>query len=326
MNKLLQKVQPLLRKMQPWARAHIWQFELLLATVAVIMVLTLLKNAFAFWALLISLFLYYAARLITVYTIEPSGASTGQETRQERRERWGIIRVLKRWRWPLLGLLVLAIIAFLLYYFVARQLPVNTQGYMTFFTSVGAIGAWVTGIALAIFAYQQWQMRHVEHSLLFIPRLLFSPVGPPITGMLEKDPVRYPYRVEWTVAIRNVSQIPIWIDRLALEVRLAGIADSKRAIFSPKDAHILEPADLIPPFDVTLSTPRKISWIIEGPNAGDTFDYVSGDSGSREFELVCRTSYSIPQSPNKWITDEIISEPCYVPENAGWGRSKYVLT
>lgn len=123
MNKLLQKVQPLLRKMQPWARAHIWQFELLLATVAVIMVLTLLKNAFAFWALLISLFLYYAARLITVYTIEPSGASTGQETRQERWERWGIIRVLKRWRWPLLGLLVLAIIAFLLYYFVARQLP-----------------------------------------------------------------------------------------------------------------------------------------------------------------------------------------------------------
>jgi len=312
--------------MQPWAKAHIWQFELLLATVAVVTVLTLLKNVFARWALIISLFLYYAAKLTTVYTVEPSEVSSEKESRQRTQERRGTSGVLKQWKWPLLGLLVLAIVAFLLYYFVARRLSADTQGYIAFFVSIGAIGAWVTGIALAIFAYQQWQIRKTEHGLLFIPQLSLALGGPPIAGLLNEDGMRYPYRVEWTVVIRNISQIPVSINRLGLEVRLAGVSDSKRAVFSPKDAHILEPANLRAPFDITLSTPQRIRWIAEGPDVGDTFDYVSGDSGKREFELICRVSYSIPQSPNNWITDEIISEPCYISEKASWGRAQPFLT
>ena len=56
-----------LSKMQPWAEAHIWQFQLLLATVTVVTVFAIVESTFARWALIISLFLYYAANLIVVY-------------------------------------------------------------------------------------------------------------------------------------------------------------------------------------------------------------------------------------------------------------------
>ena len=235
------------------------------------------------------------------------------------------IRQLKRRGWALLGLFLLAGISLALV-FVARQLPSDATGYQAFFTGFAAIGAWITGIALVVFTYQQWRLRRIEHSLLFTPQIILTSGVSPVTGPTVIDSQQYPYRIEWAVLAQNTSQLPVVVNHMEILIRLAGEDGGRQTILTPLYCHVLEPNDLRPPFQISLSTPRQIRWIVEGPNVGDAFDYVSGDSNIRDFELICKIFAAIPQHRDSFIIVETLSDRFYVPMDAPWGISTSFLT
>lgn len=227
--------------------------------------------------------------------------------------------------WILLGLFLLVIIVLALA-FIAKQLPPDATGYQAFFTAVTAFGAWITGAALAIFTYHQWQLRRTEHNLLFDPQITLTSGGTPMTGLAIHNVVKYPYRVEWTVFIQNTSQLPVLVNYVQVNLMLAAQDKSRQAPLYPIFCHILEPADMKPPFEVTLTSPQRIKLIVEGSNAGDAFDYVCGDSGSRDFELLCKIFGTTLNGPQRSTSAELCSESFYVPQNAGWDTSSAVMT
>ncbi len=313
-----------LLKMQPGAEAHIWQFQLLLATVTVITVFTIVESTFARWALIISLFLYYAANLIVVYGRVLDVSNIRQANHQAPEE---MVERDKQGKRKLLLWVLLAIVAICsVLYYIAQRVPSDTQGHIAFFAAVGATGAWMTGIALALFTYQQWQLRKAEHSLLYTPRLMLDYAGPPIVGRIEENGVRYPYGIKWDIFVRNLSRIPILIHRVTLEIRLSGNERTNRVGLDPLYAHLLEPPTPPRPFQVSLDTPKIVRWIVEGTSVGETLDYVSAESNRREFELVCRVSASMPQNPEIWIAKEFFSEPIHIPQDAPWGDPISFLT
>lgn len=226
--------------------------------------------------------------------------------------------------WLLIGLAVLIVIAVILYFFVAKNLSWDAQGYMAFFAAVSASGVWVTGAALALFAYFQWQLWRTQHTLLYIPVVNLISGGTPKFGPIEENQTRYPYRVEWEVLITNSSSIPIFIHNTALKLVPPEGIQGKDMPFSPKD-YKLEPANLSSAqvCQITSSSPQRVRWIIHGPDIGKIFDYVSDVSNNREFRLICRVAYSTPQNHTP-IPLEITSNQFPVPQNAPWGSSTYV--
>ena len=227
-------------------------------------------------------------------------------------------------RWISIGLLVLVVII-LVPIFARQRLP-DPQEYQAFLTAFAATGAWVTGIALALFAYQQYRLRQTEHSLLFEPQILLRSAGTPITEELKYNNQRYPYRVEWTVLILNTSQQPILIEFMSLRIRQWGKATDKEGYLNIPSYHVLEPDGLEPPFQVTLTTPQRIRWIIEGYNAGQDLDDFFGDSNNRNFELIFYVQATNPQDPSTSIFYGIISNSFRIPKDAPWGDKIPTLT
>ena len=224
-------------------------------------------------------------------------------------------------KWISIGLLVLVAIVIGLF-FLAQQLPTTTRGYQTFFTAFAAVAALGTGIALVFVAYQQYKLRQTEHSLLFEPQILLRSAGTPITGKLTYNNWIYPYGIEWTVLILNTSQQPILIEFMSLRIRQRGWgkATDKDGYLSLPSYHVLEPDGLEPPFQVTLTTPQRIRWIIEGYNAGQDLDDFFGDSNNRNFELIFYVQATNPQDPSTSIFYGIISNSFRIPKDAKWGQ------
>ena len=208
--------------------------------------------------------------------------------------------------------------------FVALHLPANASGYEAFFTAVGAIGTLITGIALSIFAYYQWRISDRQHKLLYSPELVISGRGSPRVGPGKDNGMEYPFRIEWVVLINNTSQLPIVVEHMGIELTFAGQDSYKRAPLTPLYCHMAEPRELTPPFQITLNSPQTIKWIVQGPNAGDPFDYVSVDDNSRDFRLVFTIFYNIPPIPETKV-EGYVSGQFHVVKNAPWGTAKRIF-
>ena len=86
-------------------------------------------------------------------------------------------------RWITIGAVVLVAIV-IGFIFVARQLPPTPQGYQAFFTAFAGVAALGTGVALAVFVYQQYKLRQTEHRLLFEPQILLNSVNPDLPNSI----------------------------------------------------------------------------------------------------------------------------------------------
>lgn len=308
-----------LQMIEPNAKYFMWVFGMVLAIATVVNILDMLTPSSRL-ILVISLILFFFAGLIVFI-------SDLQRSKQKGTEIPTNVEQSGRNRWILIGLLVLAAVI-LVAIFVPRQLQLDPQGYQTFFIAFAGIGAWVTGIALAVFAYQQYKLRQTEHRLLFEPQILLRSAGTPITGELTYNNQRYPYRIEWTVLILNTSQQPILIEFMSLRIRQWGWgkATDKEGYLNIPSYHVLEPDGLEPPFQVTLTTPQRIRWIIEGYNAGQDLDDFFGDSNNRNFELIFYVQATNPQDPSTSIFYGIISNSFRIPKDAPWGDKIPTLT
>ncbi len=302
-----------IRNIEPHARQFRWVFGMVLATATVVSIYNILTPINRI-IIFISLILFFFAGLIVFISDlqrnQQEGTSIPVHTEQPGRNKWISI-----------GLLVLVVIVIGLI-FIARQLPPTPQGYQAFFTAFAGIAALGTGIALGVFAYQQYKLRQTEHSLLFEPQILLRSTGTPISGEeLRYNNQRYPYRIEWTVLILNTSQQPILIEFMLLRIRQRGWGKTpdKDGYLSPPSYYVLEPNGLEPPFQVTQTTPKRIRWIIEGYNASQELDDSFGDSNNRDFELIFYVEATNPQDPSTPIIEGIVSNPFPVPKDAPWG-------
>ena len=226
--------------------------------------------------------------------------------------------------WTFLGLLLPAgvVLALVL---VARRLPSDVTGYQAFFTFFAAVGGWITGIAIAVFAYHQWRLRRVEHDLRYKPKIMLTSGANPATGPATIESLSYPYRIEWVVLVENRSQLPVVVNHMNVSVRLAGEDAGTDALLTPLYCHVLKPMNMWLPLQVTLSTPLHVRWIVEGPNAGDAFKHVSGDRGARDFQLVCSIFTTVPEDTGSPVVTEVASDQFYVPKDAPWGASAFFL-
>lgn len=223
-------------------------------------------------------------------------------------------------RWALLGMIALA--AIILIPVLAKQRLPDPQEYQSFLTAFAGVGAWVIGIALVVFTYQQYKLRQTEHNLLFNPQLILTSGDISFTGSLLLWQMREPYTIKWTVYLQNTSQIPILIQDMNVYVRLVGEESSEQSRLAsrltPRYCHIVEPENLMLPFEVTLTKPYHIMWLVDG-SAGDVFDYVSRGSGNRDFVLIFEVAAKRPQDPKESIFfKETTSWGIHVPKDANW--------
>lgn len=302
-----------LKMIEPNAKYFMWVFGMVLATATVVNILDILTSSSRLM-LIIFLILFFLAGLIVF--ISDLRRSSKQESTQIPTD----IERAGRNRWALLGILALMAII-LVPIFVARQLQLDSQGYQTFFIAFAGIGAWVTGIALAVFAYQQYKLRQTEHRLLFEPQMVLTSGPVSITGSTRAHLFAddRPYQIRWTVFIQNTSQIPVVIEHMQVVVRPAGEDSGREASLTPTYCRVTEPDDLTIPFEVSLSKPHHIVWLIEG-SAGDVFDYVSGESGNRDFVLVLKVFAKKVQDPEEFIfpKETRSSWDIHVPKDANW--------
>jgi len=314
------------RVVETWARFFTWIFGMILAILTVVNVLSLMPENTRFW-LLIALILFLIAGLIVLVSDARSRSTRRHSNQQDNTAVLTHMEQSGRNRWISIGLLILVAVVIGLI-FVARQLPPTPQGYQAFFTAFAAIAALLTGIALAVFAYQQYKLRQTEHRLLFDSQILLRSAETPITGELTYNNQRYPYRIEWTVLILNTSQQPIIIEFMSLRIRQWGWekASYKDGYLSLPSYHVLEPEGLESPFQVTQTTPQRIRWIIESYNAGMELDDSFGDSNNRNFQLIFYVQAINPQDPSTPIIKGIVSNPFHVPKDAPWGNKIAKLT
>jgi hypothetical protein len=212
---------------------------------------------------------------------------------------------------------------------IARRLPSTAEGYQAFFTAFAGFAALLTGIALALFTYQQYILRQTEHKLLYEPQMLLRSTWAPLTGELTYKDITYPYIVEWTVFILNTSQEPIIIESMALKIRQfekENKPNTENEYLSLPSYHVLNQEGLeYTKFPVTVSTPKEVRWIIEGNSAGHDFENLFGDSDNRRFQLIFRIGATKPQDPSNTLIMEHVSNPFRVPKDAKWGDSKHIL-
>lgn len=311
-----------LQMIEPNAKYFMWVFGMVLAIATVVNILDMLTPSSRL-ILVISLILFFFAGLIVFISDVRRRFTTRASNQQEYARMPTRTEQSGRNRWILIGLLVLAAVI-LVAIFVPRQLQLDPQGYQTFFIAFAGIGAWVTGIALAVFAYQQYKLRQTEHRLLFEPQLLLTSGNISITGLrtyplLEKPE---PFQIKWTVFIQNTSNIPILIEHMEVYVKLFG-KDPGRLQPLERHCRVADPPDLTIPFEVTLAKPQYVTWIVEGSDsfgsAGDAFDIVSIDSDKRIFVLIARVSLRKPRDPKEpAFFKETVSRPIYIPKDANW--------
>lgn len=303
-------------KIEFQARYLMMVFGMVLATATVIGIFNIVSNNIRL-ILLVFLILYFAAGLI-VFISDLWHSSTKQTTKQKAQTAPRIEHSAGT-RWLSIGLmLAMAIIVGLI--FLWRQLPATPERYQAFFTAFAGIGAWVTGISLAAFAYQQYKLRQTEHNLLFNPQLILTSGIPSIHGLLFYPFLTKPepYQIEWHVIIQNTSQIPILIQDMEVCVRLVGEESGEQSRLTPSYCHIAEPDNLTRSFEVNLNNSKRIVWIIEG-SAGDVFDWVSRYSDKRDFVLIFRVFAKISQDSDAPISyKETVSWPIHVPKDANW--------
>ena len=312
-----------LQKLEPNARYFLWIFGMVLAVATVASIHDILSqsNPFILWVLWISLILFFfAGLLVFIYDLQRSREQESKEILTHT-ERSG------RNRWITIGAVVLVAIVIGLV-FVARQLPPTPQGYQAFFTAFAGVAALGTGVALAVFVYQQYKLQQTQHRLLFEPQILLKSAGTPKPGKLTYTNTIYPYGIEWTVLIFNTSQQPIHIESMLLRIRQWGWgkATEKEGYLNIPSYHVLEPDGLELPFQVTLTTPRQIRWIIEGYNASQDLDDFFGDSNNRNFELIFYVQATNPQDPSTSIFYGITSNSFRIPKDAPWGDKIPMLT
>jgi len=305
------------RNIEYFARLVVLASVIVLAIITVANVLPILPENVGVQLAIFLIIFIFAAAIVFVFDVRPLFRK--QLSKQEKdTEIPRNIEQTGRNRWILIVTLVLVAIILVLI-FVARQLQLDSQGYQTFFIAFAGIGAWVTGIALAVFAYQQYKLRQTEHRLLFNPQVLLSRSAP-ITGEAVYNNRKYPYRIEWSVFIQNTSSVPIIIEHMAIKLKSAR-GDLGREEYIPYDCYfILEPDGLEPPFQVTIAAPQRIKYVITGRDMAQVLDYVAGDSNSRVFELIFKVRATTPQSPTTPTIMETISVPIIIPENAKWGN------
>lgn len=308
-----------LLKLEPYARVVVWPFVMMLAILTVVLALPNLTGPSRLWLLIYLILFLFAITIIFTIEIQHALRKRAKPSDADVRESTYIEQTSYN-RWITIGLVALVAII-LVPIFVARQLQLDAQGYQTFYIAFAATGAWVTGIALALFTYQQYKLRQTEHRLLFEPQILLKSAGTPKLGKLTYNNKIYPYGIEWTVLILNTSQQPIHIESMLLRIRQWGWgkATDKEGYLSPPSYHVLEPDGLEPPFQVTLTTPQRIRWIIEGYNAGQDLDDFFGDSNNRNFELIFYVQATNPQDPSTSIFYRIISNSFRIPKDAKWG-------
>ncbi len=312
-----------LQKLEPYARIVVWPIVLLLAFLTVVSIWSEVTK-FARFMLSIYLFLFFITTYV-IFTIEKRHAlrKRAKSSDEDMRESTYIEHSGYN-KWISIGLLVL--LAIILVPILARQLLPDSLTYQAFLTAFAATGAWVTGIALAVFAYQHYKLRQTEHRFLFEPQIILISAGDAIAKAMTYKNKKYPYCIEWTVLIHNTSRIPVLIKFMEVEVKCWEEDYGNKLYLSPAYCYVLEPADLQPPFRFILTEPHPIRWIIEGPDVGHELDFVSGDSGKRRFELIFRIHATIPQGPSAPIIKELVSNPFTVPQNAKWGTSTPVTS
>lgn len=319
MNKWLRKSESYV---EYWAKFFVMIFGIALAIFTVISILPILPEDDQL-RLLIFLILFMVAASI-VFLFETRHLFRKQPIiKQEGTEIPEHLGHISRNRWISIGLLVLIVVVLGLA-FLARQLPATPQGYQTFFMAFAAIGAWVTGIAIAVFAYQQYKLRQTEHRLLFEPQLVLTSGDIFASGSRVHDSVAVPYQINWTVFIQNTSQTPMLIDYMDIWAKLAadrlGWQGWQVYITSTRErvCHVAEPENLSMPFEVTITKPQRIKWTIEGL-FGDAFDSLSRESNQRDFVLACRVSYKRYGDPADVLFDkEVVSDSINIPQDANW--------
>lgn len=224
-------------------------------------------------------------------------------------------------RWISIGLLILVVI--ILVPIFARQFLPDSLEYQAFLTAFAAIGAWVTGIAIAAFAYQQYKLRQTEYGLLYEPQLILTSAHVSTTGWAVPANLtgwlpNIPYQIKWTVVIQNNSRIPLLIDLMLVEVKLDEKDSKKREWLTPTYCRVLEPENLSTPFEVSLNKPQSLTWVIEG-SAGEVFDSVSGESNKRDFILIFGVYAKKAMGRKEQIIyKEVFSYPIEVPQDANW--------
>jgi len=307
-----------LQKIEPYAKLVVWIFGIIMAGLAVATVLPLLIGNILYWVWIAVFFIFLIAAL-AVFLVDVRHLFHKQpSTKEEYAERSASIAHPSRNKWITIGVVVLAVI--ILVPIIARQLLPVPQEYQAFLTAFAATGAWVTGIALALFTYQQYKLRQAEHNLLFEPQVLLtsgniSTTGLSINPFLKKPE---PFRISWTVFIQNTSNIPILIEHMQVYVKLDGEDSKKQASLTPTYCEVSEPASLSMPFEVTRTKAQRVVWVVEG-SAGDTLNYVSGDSGKRDFVLIFRIFAKNPQNPKgSFLSEETLSWPIHIPQDANW--------
>ena len=114
--------------------------------------------------------------------------------------------------WSAIAFIVLVV---LILYSIAQRLPSNSQGYTAFFTALGAIGACITGIALAVFAYLTWAVSYRQQETLLFPFLGLRMVYtyPHHGERVFEDASNYYHGIKWEVEITNPGSVPIEILR-----------------------------------------------------------------------------------------------------------------
>jgi hypothetical protein len=301
-----------LQKLESPARYFMWIFGMILAIVTVVSILGIL-NDISRPILLGSLILFFFAGLVVfIRDIQRSrqGAEIHKYTAQPRRNRWITI-------WLIIFVVIILVPI------LARQWLTDPLEYQSFLTAFAATGAWVTGIAIAVFAYQQYKLRQTEHGLLYEPQLILTSARVSTTGWevpanLTGWLPAIPYQIKWTVVIQNNSQIPLLIDLMLVYVKLDEKDAEKRASLTPIYCRVLEPENLSTPFEVSLNKPQSITWVIEG-SAGDEFDSVSRESNKRDFILIFGVyAKKAMGKQEQVIYKEVFSYPIEVPQDANW--------
>lgn len=227
-----------------------------------------------------------------------------------------------KWFWIIVALILAGAIIPLSIF--SQKVNLDDQGYSALFILFGAIGAWITGIALFVVAYQQWKLRQREHSFLYNPRITLYSASDPKDGQFKDEAFNYSYRIEWTILIVNASPIPITIRDMQMYIE--NIQTRNTLAISghrQQNSFIYEPPSLAMPFQVLSDKPQLIRWFLTGSAMADRLEDISGKSDQqRDFRLSFLVEFSTPQDPHNRLTERITSQPLYIPQNAHWAEKE----
>lgn len=177
------------------------------------------------------------------------------------------------------------------------------------------VGTWMTGLALAIFAYLTYKLSRQMTEFRYNPVLEIHPLDDrPKTGEVKRvSSVEY-YGVKWEVCLINPGEVPVWVERI--EIMLTPTSreswstiDSFCELFD-KEGHPVHPRIAIPArdrFTITILVCDE-----------KTKEYLKWQSpGESEFEMkvILFQERRLGKSPG-WV-DSRISGKFSLPEKFG---------